>query len=122
MSRSYCKPHTPFNIAYIHDIDELKRDTYSYHDNWNYARNVNNKPHRWFETWADLTESKWKYTTKKHTCHRHSHRFPKTYRKIVNNSRRNYDKRELFKEINLIDYDAVYSKWNCKDADPYWYW
>ena len=122
MSRSYGKPHTPFHLVHMDEIEELKKDTYHFHLNWNYAHNFNSKLHRWFETWDDLNYAKWRYKTKKHTCHRHSHRFPKSYRKFVNSTRKTVDKRELYKELNYDEYSPVYSKWNCKDSDPWWFW
>lgn len=122
MSRSYGKPHTPFHIAYLNDIEELKKGEYYIHDNWNYTHNFGRKPTRWFNTWDDVKEARWKYRTKKHTCHRHSYRFPKSYRKEINKNRTMVDKRELYKELNTIDYEGMYSTWNCKDADPWYYW
>jgi len=115
MSRSFCKPVREFHIAYRNEIEELKRDTYYDYIFWG-------TPSRWFDTWDELNKAKWKYYTKKHTCHRHSYRFPKSYRKMINSQRKNKDKRELFKEINFIYYEGLYDPWNCKTADPYWFW
>jgi len=46
----------------------------------------------------------------------------KPFRKAVNNVRRNHDKRELYKELNLKDYEGLYDPWNCKTANAWWYW
>lgn len=46
---------------------------------------------------------------------------PKEWRKSANAKRRNHDKRELWKELNIVDYEAQYSKWNCKDNDHWSY-
>lgn len=122
MSRSYGKPVHPFHLMFMDELEELKRDIYSVHWNWNYFNNFNRIPSRHFENWNDVKDIKWRYYAKKHTCHRHSHRFPKDYRKLINKERRNLDKRELYKEVNFKEYDGKYSKWNCKDSDPWWYW
>ena len=48
--------------------------------------------------------------------------FPKEYRKFVNKQRKEHDRIELYRELHIEDYSPVYSKWNCKDSDPMWYW
>jgi len=46
----------------------------------------------------------------------------KPFRKNINKQRRSRDKRELYKEINLIGYEGLYDLWNCKTANREWYW
>lgn len=67
--------------------------------------------------------AEWYYYTKKNHKTRGcwSGRFPKYYRKIVNKERRNKDKEQLYREVNLIDYIGNYSKWNANDNDPWYY-
>lgn len=109
MSRSYCKPIHPYHLIYKNEL------------NWTY-RGITEYDLFWVPYFFPINEAKWKYYTKKHTNRRHSLRFPRYYRKQINKSRRNYDKRELFKEVNFIDYEGLYDKWNCKTADPWWFW
>jgi len=51
-----------------------------------------------------------------------SHCLPKGFRKTVNRSRRNKDKREIYKAINFDGYEEQCSKWNCKDNNSWGYW
>jgi len=107
MSRSYGKPRLPFHIYFRDFIREVETDTLlDCYKDW--VHGVLNK--------------KYKYTRKNKSGRGYSERFPKSYRKQINNIRRNKDKVELFKELNLDEYTGNYSKWNCKDADPWWYW
>lgn len=47
--------------------------------------------------------------------------FPRLYRNIVNRQRRSRDRRELHKELTLENYEGLYSNWNHKDSDPWWW-
>lgn len=84
------------------------------------SRSYANPTRPFFE--EDWYLPKWKYYTKKKSTSGYSGRFPKSYRKDVNRARTAKDKRELYKEVNQVDYIGNYSKWNCKDADPWWFW
>lgn len=114
MSRSYCKPRVPFHIQYKGEIQYIEGKR-------NYKFGVTYGD-LFYENCKDIINKKYKYYTKKTTSHYHSYRFPKSYRKTVNRSRRNFDKRELHKELTYNDYEGLYSKWNGKDSDPMWYW
>lgn len=76
-----------------------------------------NYPYREIGIWESYEKDEiLYYTDKKHGFYfwkKH-----KTYRKQVNRTRRNHDKRELRKEINCPDYEGLYSAWNAKDSDP----
>lgn len=46
---------------------------------------------------------------------------PRVYRKYTNRKRTAFDKQALFKELNILNYDAVYDPWNMKTSDPDWW-
>lgn len=71
--------------------------------------------------WESYKEDESKYYTDNYGQNFFRKRKPKAYRKMVNRARRMHDKRELWKETHM-DYDGLYSKWNCRDSDPTWYW
>ena len=51
----------------------------------------------------------------------YSYSMPKAYRKWVNKERRTRDKVELYKAVNLEDYEEQCSRWNCKDNNHWIY-
>lgn len=67
-----------------------------------------------------ISRQRYKYYTQ--SGYRNTYSFPKEYRKHTNKLRKLHDSRELYKELNFIEYEGLYSKWNCKDSDPAWYW
>lgn len=109
MSRSYCKPVRPYHMEYKNEL------------NWKY-QGITECDVWWSPYFFSIDEKEWKYYTKKKSNFHNSMRFPRYYRKQINNYRRNNDKRELYKEIHLIDYEGLYSCWNCKDSDPWYFW
>ena len=62
------------------------------------------------------------HTYKKNSDSHTSTSLPKHFRKQVNKSRRAKDKQEIFKEVNIFNYEEQCSKWNCKDNDSWGYW
>ena len=111
MSRSYCKPNIPYHINYKEELNY----TYTGIPIHYYSR------YGIQSYWYDI-EAKHDYYAKKHTNYKHSFRFPHYYRNLINRTRRHKDRHELYKEITNFKYEGLYSKWNCKDADPWWYW
>lgn len=51
-----------------------------------------------------------------------SHSLPKEFRNSVNRTRRRKDKREIWKAVNINDYEEQCSRWNCKDNNAWGYW
>lgn len=47
---------------------------------------------------------------------------PKRYRKQVNRNRKNFDKREIYKAVNFIDYPEQCLDWNGKSNDHWCYY
>ena len=47
---------------------------------------------------------------------------PRGFRNSVNKSRRRHDKAEIWKELNLYEYEEQCSRWNCKDNNKWGYW
>ena len=74
------------------------------------------------EEWESYRVDEAKYNTDNYGQGYFRKNKPKHYRNMINRSRRRRDKRELWKELNFEGYDGLYSSWNCKDADPTWYW
>lgn len=79
----------------------------------------------WHSAWTDefdegYIKSRDLYYTEMYNCGNFSP--DKSFRRKVNKQRRTRDKRELYKELNLIDYEGLYDLWNCKTANAWWYW
>lgn len=73
-----------------------------------------------FYTEEEVKKLKYQYKTK--TCKHYTFNLPKFFRNMVNRKRRAYDKQELWKELNLEEYEGLYSSWNCKDNNAWSYW
>ncbi len=47
---------------------------------------------------------------------------PQWFRNSVNRTRRRKDAREIYKAVNLFEYEEQCSRWNCKDNNAWGYW
>ena len=63
-----------------------------------------------------------RYQYKTQSDKRYTHTLPKFFRNTTNRARRSHDRQELRKELNINDYEGLYSKWNCKDNNSWGYW
>lgn len=107
MSRTFRKRYEKCWVETIPENEEL----YYFGIYFKPPINNNNK-------WKEQKIAQFKTRSDKHiTC-----KFPKLYRKYTNKRRKSYDRQELFREINIQGYEPLYSLWNCKTADPDWYW
>lgn len=74
------------------------------------------------ESEPTFEESKREYESETKGGNWIDHTVPKSHRKIYNKKRRRKDKREIWREINLEDYEGQCSDWNCKDAHVWDFW
>ena len=74
-------------------------------------------------TWYEQTKAdKAKYYSDNLDRHWFRTSLPKWYRNRVNRDRRRFDKREIYKAINIENHEEQCSKWNCRDSDLWGYW
>ena len=77
----------------------------------------------WYLNYISSTEAreraKWKYNPQRGYQH---WTLPKEFRNSVNRSRRARDRQEIYREINIIEYEGLYDPWNCKTANQWGYW
>ena len=102
-----------FKSYYSHK--EFDGDLWRWKPYWTYRGYYTEEP------WESYKKEEALYHTDNYDKRYFRHTLPKYYRNHINRKRRKYDRYELYKEVNW-DYDGVYSDWNCKDADPWWYW
>ena len=64
----------------------------------------------------------WKYQFYTQTMSGYNGSIPKSARQSVKKWRKARDKRELWKCLNMHDYEPLFALWNGKDSDPNYYW
>jgi hypothetical protein len=67
-----------------------------------------------------LPRAKAKYGSK--TCKWYTFGLPRWFRNMVNRKRRAKDRQEIWKEVNIENYEEQCSKWNCADNNNWGYW
>ena len=84
---------------------------------------------RWYVPGKYLTEEEIEQSKKELEVYRYKYKtqtrkyygLPKEFRNMVNRTRRNKDKSEIWKAINFKDHEEQCSKWTCKDNN-HWGW
>jgi hypothetical protein len=102
MSRTYRKHAESFEAYYATWIDEIAAGT----------------AHDWQIEYIE--KEKYRYNTR--SGRYYDFTLPKWFRNQVNRKRRARDRQELWKAVNIHDYEEQCSKWNCKDSDAWGYW